>query len=103
MHLSRSAAGRTTRNPAQLFLDNNNLYGSIPDALNALVQLVQLWGASNNLYGTLPSSLGNMRSLRELWMARPPHAARASARHAACCAIQPAIAAASPLPRGAGE
>ena len=51
-----------------LYLEGNQLTGSIPEALGKLDKLVQLVLNRNQLSGSVPAALGDMDSLRELWL-----------------------------------
>ena len=52
----------------QLALGQNNLVGTLPDALGNLDQMqwLYLWG--NQLRGSIPASLGDLANLRELYL-----------------------------------
>ena len=58
--VSTDASGRVTG----LFLDTNELTGSIPSSLGNLTNLEMLWLADNELTGSIPSSLGNLTNLK---------------------------------------
>ena len=49
-----------------LYLDYNNLTGTIPSEIGNLTQLKQLYLSSNNLTGTIPSEIGNLTQLKVL-------------------------------------
>jgi len=49
-----------------IFLDDNNLTGTIPDGIGELAELVSLDLANNNLTGSIPETLGDARNLVEL-------------------------------------
>ena len=50
----------------ELFLQDNQLTGTIPVALSKLSQLRKLYLSDNSLTGTIPSELGNLSNLRWL-------------------------------------
>ncbi len=51
-----------------LYLDSNQLNGSIPPSLGSLVKLESLFLNDNQLSGSIPSSLGNLANLRNLFL-----------------------------------
>jgi hypothetical protein len=51
-------------------LDSNQLSGSIPSELGNLSQLTDLWLSSNQLSGSIPSELGNLSQLTQLYFSR---------------------------------
>ena len=51
-----------------LSLSNNRLSGSIPSELGDLANLGVLWLDGNELSGSIPSELGNLANLRTLWL-----------------------------------
>ena len=69
-HLAEGGQGRSALENLQpldklqdLQLDDNNLYGSIPESLGKLSNLRTLGLEENNLYGRIPESLGNLSNL----------------------------------------
>ncbi|NJO15267.1 MAG: hypothetical protein HC877_05835 [Thioploca sp.] len=52
----------------KLYLENNNLNGSIPDSLGQLNQLQELSLSNNQLSHFIPDSLGQLRRLRILYL-----------------------------------
>jgi autotransporter-associated beta strand protein len=55
-------------NVEEVFLDFNQLSGSIPESLGNLFQLQYLYLADNQLSGSIPESLGNLSQLQILWL-----------------------------------
>ena len=53
-----------------LSLAHNQLNGSIPDALGNLANLELLWLSNNQLTGSIPSQLGNLTNLTTLFLSR---------------------------------
>ena len=51
-----------------LYLNNNNLSGTIPSTLGKLSALTQLYLSNNNLSGEIPAELGNLSKLRRLYL-----------------------------------
>jgi Leucine rich repeat/Secretion system C-terminal sorting domain len=58
----------TTGRVTSLFLDNNQLNGSIPNSLGSLSNLRELYLNDNQLSGSIPSSLGNLSYLTILYL-----------------------------------
>jgi hypothetical protein len=51
-----------------LFLNNNQLSGTISSKLGDLVDLAYLWLNNNQLSGTIPSELGSLGKLKDLYL-----------------------------------
>ena len=58
----------TLDNLRTLSLSNNELSGSIPSELGDLANLGVLWLDGNELSGSIPSELGNLANLYSLWL-----------------------------------
>jgi len=53
----------------EINLENNNLYGSLPDEMCLQLSQLESFALSNNHYeGVIPRSIGNCTSLQELYL-----------------------------------
>ncbi|KAL7229105.1 hypothetical protein ACSBR2_007742 [Camellia fascicularis] len=58
--------GNLSSNLRVLYLDNNQIFGSIPPGIVNLVGLQSLYMQVNQLTGTIPSEIGKLQNLQEL-------------------------------------
>lgn len=47
---------------------NNNLFGSLPNSLCLMTNLIWLQLSENHFYGSIPAGLGNMHNLKYLYL-----------------------------------
>lgn len=52
----------------ELYLDHNNLTGTLPDRLEQFSSLSTLWLSNNKLSGEIPVGIGKLTNLTELWL-----------------------------------
>ena len=52
----------------QLYLEINNLWGTIPTELGKMTEMQYMHLSVNQLMGTIPKHLGRMTNLVELWL-----------------------------------
>ncbi|XP_040247054.1 receptor-like protein EIX2 [Aegilops tauschii subsp. strangulata] len=52
----------------ELYLDHNNLTGTLPDRLEQFSSLSTLWLSNNKLSGEIPVGIGKLANLTELWL-----------------------------------
>ena len=55
-------------NLTHLYLDNNQLTGSIPIEMGNLTNLKWVYLNNNQFNGEIPSEIGNLTNLNELWL-----------------------------------
>ncbi len=51
-----------------MWLDNNNITGTIPTEIGLMTELVSVSMTNATLSGSLPTELGNLVNLRRLWL-----------------------------------
>ena len=54
--------------PVALWLDNNQVTGTLPTELGLLTSLASLSITNTTLVGTIPTEMGNLEGLRRLWL-----------------------------------
>ena len=52
----------------ELWMDNNNLRGSLPTQLGAITGLASLSLSDNAITGTIPTEIGNLLDMEQMWL-----------------------------------